>query len=349
VEAATDPPRSAIGSAAGARIAVTGAQGLLGRHVTAALLAAGAEAVLGLGRSARTDTHYTHGIEWLGSAVPAPVPDELARALADGRYEYRRVDLADAAAVDAAARAFRPDAVIHTAAALRDAPLDELLRSNVLAAHGVVHGFAATSPARIVFTSSGLVYGAARGVVPFAEDGPVEPIDAYGATKRAGEDVARIAAADRGMSLVVARVFNIVGPGLQDRHLPALLAARISAIRRGLAPPELRLGPTDATRDFVDVRDVADALVRLATVTHAPDLVNVGSGRETPVRSVLEMLLELAGTADVRVHIGQGRRADVPRSVADVRRLAALGPLPGRDLRGTLAEMLAYFDAFAGR
>ena len=68
----------------------------------------------------------------------------------------------------------------------------------------------------------------------------MEPIEPYGATKRAGEDIARILAAEAGTSLVIGRVFNLIGPGLQDRHLPGKLASQISAIARGLAPPEPR-------------------------------------------------------------------------------------------------------------
>jgi nucleoside-diphosphate-sugar epimerase len=334
----------------GARVAVTGAQGFLGRHVTSALLDAGADAVLGLGRSARDDHRYTHDLAWLGGRHPAPLPQAQRRAAGDPRYAYAAVDLCDADAVAGAARSFRPDLVVHAAAALRDARWQELIASNLQATLGLVQGFAAAggSPT-LILVSSGSVYGAGGEMVPFAEDGPVEPLDPYGATKRAGEDIARIAAAEAGIRLVVARVFNLVGPGLQDRHLPATLAASIAAIARGLAPPELTLGPLGATRDFVDVRDVAAALLLLAEAPQPPPVVNLASGVETPARLVLDLLLELAATPDVRVDWTQGRRVDVPRAFADVRRMAALGFTPQHELRGTLDEMLAYFADFPGR
>jgi nucleoside-diphosphate-sugar epimerase len=125
-----------------------------------------------------------------------------------------------------------------------------------------------------------------------------------------------------------------------------LLAGRLNAIARGLAPAELRLGPLSATRDFVDVRDAARAVVLLATASKAAPVVNVGSGRETPVRVVLDLLLELAGMPQVRVSCAQGRRTDVPRSCADVRRLAGLGFVARHELPSTLREMLRYFDSF---
>ncbi|MFL6050147.1 MAG: NAD-dependent epimerase/dehydratase family protein, partial [Gaiellales bacterium] len=180
------------------RLAVTGAQGLLGRQLVSTALDQGAEAVLGLGRSPRNDDRFTHDLEWLGRRVPAPLPAALRRAAVDDRYVYARADLCDVEAVSAVARRFRPDAVIHAAAALRDDDWDRLVASNMNALFGLVRGFASQRPARLVLTSTGSVYGAARGLVPFAEDGPTEPIEPYGATKRAGEDIARILAAETG-------------------------------------------------------------------------------------------------------------------------------------------------------
>ena len=331
------------------RVAVTGAQGLLGRQLVSAALDGGAEAVLGLGRSPRSDDRFTHDLEWLGRRVPAPLPAALRPAAVDARYEYARVDLCDVDAVSAAARRFRPDTVIHAAAALRDEGWDRLVASNMNALFGLVRGFASQPPPKLVLTSTGSVYGAARGLVPFAEDGPTEPIEPYGATKRAGEDIARILAAEAGTPLVIGRVFNLIGPGLQDRHLPGKLASQISAIARGLAPPELTLGPLDATRDFIDTRDAAAALLALAAAPDPPQVVNVASGVETEVQRVLDLMIELAGTSDIRIDRIEGRRSDIPRAFADVGRLRALPFAPRHELRRTLGDMLSYFEAFSAR
>lgn len=332
------------------RVAVTGAQGLLGRHVVAALLAEGAEAILGVGRSPQRHDSYTHDLDWLGRRVAAPLPSYLRYVSGDARYSYARLDLRDAEVVAEVAHRFRPDAVIHTAAALRDQAWAELFDSNVAATMGLVTGLAAAGAPRVVLTSSGSVYGAGGGRPPFAEDGPAEPLDLYGASKRAGEDVARILAAQHGVALVRARVFNLVGPGLQDRHLPAVLAARLAAIARGLAHPVLRLGPLTATRDFVDVRDAARALVILARSSSAAPVYNVASGVETPVQAVLDALLRISGQAGrVRVEQAPARATDVSRAWADVSRLRSLGFATQYDLPETLAEMVAYFDDFPAR
>jgi nucleoside-diphosphate-sugar epimerase len=330
----------------GTRVIVTGAQGFLGRHLTATLLDAGAEAVLGLGRSPRTDDRYTHDLAWLDTRLPAPLPPELRPTATDRRYRYATIDLRDAAGLAMAVRDFGPDVIFHLAAALRDEPWDRLIASNIQATVSLMRATEMPSPPRVVLVSSGSVYGAGGGHAPFAETGPAEPRDPYGATKRAAEDVARVCALRSGTPLVIGRVFNLVGPGLDDRHLPGALAGRISAIRRRLAPPTLTLGPLDSTRDFVDVRDAAGALVALARAGDPGTIVNVASGIERPAREVLDVLLHLAGDPPVEIEWTTARPADIPRSVADVGRLTALGFTAGTPLHETLGRMLAYFDAF---
>jgi nucleoside-diphosphate-sugar epimerase len=317
------------------RVLVTGAQGFLGRELVAAFLAGGAEAVLGIGRSERDDAHFTHRLDWCGTPLPAPAPDRLRP---DARYEYAVLDATDQAAVTEAVGRFRPEVIVHAAASLRDEGFDSLLASNLRTTYELA---SACADARLVHVSSGSVYGAARGELPLREDGPLEPVELYGVSKRAAEDVARTIAAD----VVVARVFNLVGAGLQDRHLPARLAAELAATSRGLRPATLSLAPLEATRDFIDVRDAAAAIVLCADPATPAGAYNVASGVETPVRAILDTLLELSGL-DAEITWREGRARDIPRAFADVSRLSRLGFRPAHSLGQTLADMYAYFDTF---
>jgi nucleoside-diphosphate-sugar epimerase len=331
------------------RAVVTGAQGLLGRQVVSTLLGNGAEAVLGVGRSPQHDDFYTHDLAWLDDRLQAPVPKTLRDAIADERYTYRSLDLRDQVGVAKVGEQFAPDLVIHTAAALRDASWQDLFDSNLQATLGVINGFAMKTKPRFVLVSSGSIYGGGRGAVPFQETGPTEPIDPYGATKRAGEDIARITAGRCDVLLTQARVFNLVGAGLQDRHLPAVLAGRVAAICRGFAPPVLRLGPLTATRDFVAVEDAADALLAIANTPGPPPVINVASGVEIRVSQMVTTLLDIAGRPDVTIETIEGRPTDIPRAFADIGLLKSIGFSPTRSLTSSLSEMLNYFDGFPGR
>jgi GDP-4-dehydro-6-deoxy-D-mannose reductase len=315
------------------RVLITGAQGFLGRSLTAALLATDCPAILGVGRSARSDDVLTHTLDWAGRPVPAPVPEGLRPT--DDRYDYRPLDVRDPAAVARVVADFRPDVAIHAAASLRGEGLDSLLEANVRSAYGLLTGYAK----RVVLVSSGSVYGAGGGVVPLREDGITEPVELYGVTKLTAEHLGRVLSAD----LVVGRVFNLVGPGLHDRHLPAYLAGRLAAVRRGLAPPEIPLAPVETTRDFIDVGDAARALVLLADAPAG--VYNVASGVETPVQSVVDQLLAVADV-EVTFTPKPARPADIRRAYADVSRLAALGFRPTSPLQDTLANMLGYFSGW---
>lgn len=194
-----------------------------------------------------------------------------------------------------------------------------------------------------MLVSSGSVYGAGDGAPPFAETACCRPMDLYGVTKRAAEDLARVLGAEHGLPVTVARVFNLVGPALQERHLPAGLPSQVAAIVAGKSPAVLAVGALTTTRDFINVRDAAEECLILAD-TAPPGVYNVGSGRETPVRRLLDLMLERSGLAD-RVTVTQtpsARVVDLPRSCADVRRLDRLGARSSRDPGSTLAEMVDY-------
>ena len=66
-----------------------------------------------------------------------------------------------------------------------------------------------------------------------------------------------------GLDVVIARAFNHIGPGQNERFVVASLAAQLARIAAG-GPPQLFVGNLDAARDFLDVRDVVAAYVALA-------------------------------------------------------------------------------------
>jgi hypothetical protein len=114
-------------------------------------------------------------------------------------------------------------------------------------------------------------------------------------TKRTAEDLASIYRRSHGLDVVVARLFNLIGPGEDERHLAPSLARQFAERMAGVTAEPVQVGPLDTTRDFVDVRDVAAALIAISESDAAGDLVNVASGIETGTRSVFETLCRLSG------------------------------------------------------
>ncbi|KMO43564.1 hypothetical protein VQ03_07680 [Methylobacterium tarhaniae] len=331
-----------------ARIMITGAQGFLGRYLAAEWLAAEPGAViLGLGRSPALPGTFTHEVHWGEAALPAPLPPGLVRILATPRYAYRAIDIGDGSGLARTIREFRPDLVVHLAAALRDDPPDRLVSTNIGGVVSLLGALRASGvmPRKVVLGSSGSVYGWEAGrEPPFGEDARCAPADPYAATKRAAEELGRILAEAACLPVVWGRIFNPVGAGQDERHLCGWLGRQIAEAGAGLRAPRVEVGSLDTTRDYIDVRDVSGALRVLAAHGEPGRAYNVASGRETSGEEIFAMLVALGDlAAPVEIARRPGRRGDIARSFADASRLAALGYRPRHTLRDSLAEVLAYY------
>ena len=244
-------------------------------------------------------------------------------------------------------RHFRPEVVIHLASGLRGDDVRHLFRTNLEGTIALVDAIAdaAVDVRRLVVGSTGAVYGTGdAAALPFEESAPCRPLDVYAISKLAAEHASRVASARHGIDTVWARIFNVVGAGEDDRHVGPELARQAAEIVHGLRPPTIDAGDLEPTRDFVDVRDVAHALVTIAERGEAGATYNVATGRETPVRALLDAVLDAAG---LRTAVEIRRRAVPPsavrRHVADIHRLRSLGFSPRADLNDSARDMVRYY------
>ncbi|MEJ7598830.1 MAG: iron-containing alcohol dehydrogenase [Kofleriaceae bacterium] len=331
------------------RVIVTGAQGFVGRHFVHLLLGSPDVEVLGLGRSPDDRTHFTHDVHRGGTPMRAPLPAAVRARLASERYRYRSLDVRRTPDLMRLIREFAPTTVVHLAAALRDQPLEDLLASNVGAVASVLEALVGTrhERCRVVLGSTGGVYGEApAAALPLREDFRGVPVDLYSLTKQTSEDASRILAARYGLRVVWARLFNLIGPGQEERHFFGRVASQLAAIRAGVRPAELELGNLDSTRDFLDVRDAADALWLLAQHGETGLAYNVASGHEIRIADALKLLVEVAALPDqVEIRSLARREADVSRHFGAIDRIAALGFSPTRPLHVSASDVLGYYTS----
>jgi len=298
------------------RLMVIGASGFLGTHVRCRAQAAGMEVVTA-GRSGPTDSP-THRLVDLAQDAPIAI----ASAIAD----------------------VAPDAVVNCAGATTGAP-DVLVAANVTATFALTKAMltaraAGIGPVRLIHLGSAAEYGRTEPGVVVSERALPRPAAMYGVTKLAGTRLVELAAV-AGLDAVVLRVFNPVGPGAPVTSLPGRLAAEL---RQALADgTEVRLGPLDTVRDFVDPRDVADAVLAAATAPALPHAVlNIGSGRGMPVRGLVKELCAISGCAALVHEDAQdlARPVDIPWQQADITcAVADLGWTPRRDLAKSLIDL----------
>jgi GDP-4-dehydro-6-deoxy-D-mannose reductase len=264
---------------------VTGATGFVGHYVLDALKARNTE-------PSNTGTR----VVVLGRRRPPDWPEG----------DFVCTDLTDAANVREAIAQISPDFVIHTAGRTPPAPDEDLYRANFWATMHLLTALRSSHKAvRVVLAGSAAELGPVE-----TKDLPVDeahagyPTTAYGRSKLLATAAGL---AERGpLDVVVARVFNPIGPGMPASHAFGRFADRLTD--PGSDPLDLEVGDLDARRDFVDVRDVAHAMIAVALHGQSRLVYNVGTGRSRRVGEGLDRLIQLSNRS-VRVRIDPALRA----------------------------------------
>lgn len=284
------------------RLLITGATGLVGRHLIAAL---------------------PSGTAWVG----------LSRRGGDGIVP---ADVLDVGSMRRAVREARPDAVVHLAAVSQaGTDLGHLQRVNIDGAVHVAEATWAEAPrARLIVASTGYVLGE-TGRDPADERAPLAPVGAYATSKAQMEQaLCRLA---RGRSLHILRPFNHTGPGQASTHAVPAFAHKVHALPS--SDFQLQVGDLTAVRDLSDVRDLAEVLVWLTRAAEPPPLLHVCSGVGRPMGDVLEDLLQLAGVSREQVKIDARGRSPLRHNVGDPGLCRARVPVRPRSWRQTLRDV----------
>jgi GDP-4-dehydro-6-deoxy-D-mannose reductase len=311
-------------------VLVTGAAGFAGSHL--------------IDRLARRGLSVT-ACHRVGGRRP---PEDRPKAGAAGTIRWAAIDLLDRASIAAAIAEAAPSVIFHLAgAASVSGSWDRVattLETNALGTHHLLEAVRQTDHRpRILVTSSALVYRPSTDAL--AEDHQLAPATPYGVSKLAEEMIALCAAQDDGLSIVVARPFNHVGPHQLPSYALASFAQQIARIEAGLAPRVLRVGNLDTKRDVTDVRDTVRAYELLAERGQPRRCYNVSSGRAVIIGDVLASLLRLA-KVEVSVEIDDARLRpqDHPVLVGDPSRIREeIGWHAEIPLEQTLSDLLTYW------
>ena len=280
------------------RLLLTGATGFLGRHIAAAAA----------GHTVIRATRAPHRI----------APDELAF----GAAAWTRADFARGLAEA------RPDVVLHCAGAVQSPDARSCFDANTVLAAELLGAVAALPhPPRVILIGSAAEYGiVAPDAQPVAETHPCAPRTDYAVAKHA-QTLLGLAAALRGLPVLVARLFNPVGVGMpQQLALPSFSRQIVGPAAR----PVLRVGDLSAQRDFLDVEEAARLLLELAMMPEWRwPLVNLCSGQVYRIGALLDGLVSASG-AQVRIETDPvlARPGDMPVLAGSVSRLVSLGLTP---------------------
>lgn len=299
------------------RLLLTGAGGLVGRHVAMLAAADGDIELIATGRSR---------------------PPGLNAAV-----RFVAADLTDAEAAAAIVRSTQPTHIVHAAWETRQPTYwqDMANLDWIVSTTRISEAFAAIGGQRFVQLGSCAEYDWSHGQC-IEDVTPSRPTTRYGRAKLAAFAAIEAAALGR-FEAVEGRIFMVFGPGEDPvRFIPAICRAHLAG-----AVPEL--GSGTQRRDLLYVKDVARALLALAKADGVTGVVNVGSGEPILLSEAAAILARVAGAQE----IGLGRRPDRDGEpqllVAAAERIRALGWKPLYELEEGLAETLAWWRSSANR
>jgi UDP-glucose 4-epimerase len=191
---------------------------------------------------------------------------------------------------------------------------------------------------KLLFISSCAVYGEPV-ILPMSEEHPTEPSSPYAASKLAAEKFCLGFNETGLLSTAVLRLFNVYGPRQPASGYSGVIARFVDSCRRGL--PLVVYGDGSQTRDFVHVADVVDAIIGvIGAEGFDGEVFNVGSGVQTSIRELAEVVSELADS-DPDVVFDSPRAGDIAQSCADIAKIEnMLGYRPRFRLRDGLRTLL---------
>ena len=313
-----------------ANILVTGGAGYIGSHACKALAAAGHTPV--------TFDNLVTG--WRDAVKFGP---------------FVQGDLLNRAEIDAVFERYQPVAVMHFAALSQVGDSMKqpgtYWRNNVEGSLNLIEATVAAGCKQFVFSSTCATYGDQDNVV-LDENSAQHPINAYGASKRAIEDILRDFEAAYGLQSVIFRYFNVAGADPEgevgelhrpETHLIPLMLDAIDGKRDALTIFGTDYDTPDGTciRDYVHVCDLVDAHVlglNWLLEDKGSRVFNLGTGTGFSVREVVEQSREVTNRA-VPMTEGDRRPGDCTKLVSgSVRAETELG---WRPKRSTLPQMIA--------
>lgn len=282
------------------QVLITGAGGFIGSHLTEALVRAGANVRVFIRYNSRAGRGNLEDLE----------PKVLEQV------EIVTGDLRDADIIDRSIKGC--DTVFHLGA-LVGIPYSyknprEVVETNILGTFNILNSSRDHEVNRIVTTSTSEVYGSAR-YVPIDENHPLQGQSPYSASKIGADKLAESYFASFNLPVVTIRPFNSYGPRQSARAIIPTL------ITQSLASQEIRLGNTEALRDFTFVTDTVAGFMAAAESQEAiGKVINVGSGREISIGELAQLIIKITQSS-AKLMIDEKRvrpsRSEVTRLLAD--------------------------------
>ena len=292
---------------------VTGGAGFIGSHLVDRLIAQGDVVTVYDNLSSGKKNFLEHHME-------------------DPRFKFVKGDLLDPELLRKSMAGH--ELVCHLAAnpqaieGTRNTRLD--LEQNTIATYNVLESMRINNAKKLIFTSSGTVYGDIPDIMLNEQYGPMLPISLYGASKLACEGLISGFVALFGVQAWIFRFGNIVG----DRATHGVIFDLLLKLRSDSKTLEV-LGDGEQTKPYVWMDDCLDGVLFCLKNAKDPiNLFNLAPSSVTSVKTIVKILLEKTGNSGTKVHYtggvkgGGGWPGDVAKVKLDASKAIKLGWKP---------------------
>ena len=292
-------------------VAVTGADGFIGSHLT--------EELVRRGHRVRAMALYNmwSSAGWLDTLAD-DVRASVEVVFGDVRDPASALELVSGASV------------VYHLAAIGSVPYSyraprTFVDNNTIGTLHVLEAVRACQTPRLVHTSTSETYGTAR-TVPIAEGHPLQAQSPYAASKIAADKLVESYQLSFGVPAVTLRPFNTFGPRQSTRAVIPQIITQLGAVASGAAK-QIRLGALWPVRDFSYVTDTAAAFVAVGEAPASAvvgEVLNCGPGEEVSIGDLAAEIAAVMGvTPEITEDSGRLRPKDseVVRLVCDAAKL----------------------------
>ncbi|MFD1360704.1 NAD-dependent epimerase/dehydratase family protein [Lentibacillus salinarum] len=250
----------------------------------------------------------TGGAGFIGSHVVDRLLDENVEVAVvdmsgDNRWENSNVTYYEMNILDSGLRNIieheKPDIIYHLAAqiSVTRSIADPIADANVniVGTLRILQCAVKYKVKKIIFASSASVYGKPD-YLPIEETHPIQPTSFYGISKSAAETYIRLYRELYGLNYSIFRFSNVYGPRQASDGEAGVISICLNKISENL--PFTIYGDGTQTRDFIYVKDVAEACV-MASSLSGSHTINVSSGKKVSLNMLIELLAENAGISTI--------------------------------------------------
>lgn len=235
---------------------------------------------------------------------------------------YYSCDLTDANETRALMAKLRPHMVFHMASDYTSA-YDLDCSVNFLGARHIIEALVEEDvDAKVVLIGSAAEYGVVLPEEnPIKESRALQPVSVYGLTKSFQTQMGIYFAHNSNIEIVIARMFNLLAPGLSDRLFVGRVERQIDAFLRG-ETKEIVVGNLDSQRDYLSVDQAIEQLNMIAAKGISGEVYHIASGQPIRMRQLLHTLMKEAGidTSYIRENVKTSVKPgyDAPVIFADI-------------------------------